>query len=659
MSSGDNGQSALTTAGTQLSRHASIYMVGSGLALFVGLLNAIALTHFLDPSGYGQLGLLFVFSGFLTVFYNLFTLPGTFSVVFGGAGAGAGADEDDVGDEDDYVDDDEKPKALSVGAKRRAMGTGLLMTVAIASVGTIAVVALRGPIAGLLQSDGSAAVLWAGASGAFGAVWRLMSHTARMERRPVVYVVMFSARPLLVIAIVISLVASGYGVTGAVAGTALGTALASVIVLVVLRSSYRLTVAREFLGPISRRGFLRAPTIISYYAIQNGDILILSHFAGTADVGVYRLATRFGSFVSYFTSSLFMSWGPLRRSLAFKAADREQGNPAVKQAFATYFMLGCAWLLLALGIGADALVRVAPSSYADAAPLIPLVGGGFIAHGIFILVLRLSTFPHKTGIYIGLLAVLAIGFVGLSLLVIPVLGAAGAALSVIAVFLIGAVVIGVLGQTGGRPVPYEYGRIAAGLALAGACFAGAHVLGAGGGVGSVLIGLAALLAFPLLVVLTRIIPPRHWRPLLRILRWTLPTRTMAPELREALGRLDAADAAALGLIVGRGWSVPELAQALELSETALSARVVRALRQLGETGTASNLADQGIAAYLFSENSVADREMMAARLIKEEGVSALEMYAIERTLQELRRGRRRIWSDNGTLLPAALDSRLR
>ena len=43
-------------------------------------------TRFLGPAEFGQLALLLVFAAFLTVFYNVGTLQGTFIWVFGSAG---------------------------------------------------------------------------------------------------------------------------------------------------------------------------------------------------------------------------------------------------------------------------------------------------------------------------------------------------------------------------------------------------------------------------------------------------------------------------------------------------------------------------------------------------------------------------------------------
>ena len=131
--------------------------------LMLGFLNVIVSTRFLNPSEYGELAILLVFSSMLTVIYGLGSLQGTLLVVFGSAG------EEDVEDTDDEATDTRQEGAL---------GTGLLLTTIVVGLGTAAVAATSGDLAGWLLGDGgkSDLILLAAISGDRG-------HLAAGEQR--------------------------------------------------------------------------------------------------------------------------------------------------------------------------------------------------------------------------------------------------------------------------------------------------------------------------------------------------------------------------------------------------------------------------------------------------------------------------------------------
>ena len=100
-------------------RHA-IYVIGAVIGFVLALVSIAVVTRFLAPAQFGQLALLLIFAAFLTIFYNVGTLQGTFLWVFGSAG------EEDV--------EDDSGESSQAGTKRKALGTGLIITVAIITV---------------------------------------------------------------------------------------------------------------------------------------------------------------------------------------------------------------------------------------------------------------------------------------------------------------------------------------------------------------------------------------------------------------------------------------------------------------------------------------------------------------------------------------------
>ena len=170
---------------------------------------------------------------------------------------------------------------------------------------------------------------------------------------------------------------------------------------------------------------------MSFNLIQLADVLLLSWFAPATQVGLYRVASRVGALLSYWTTSFLMAWGSMRGEASLVAAIAERGTRGVAAVLATYFSLVTFWLILAAGLLGDEVLRIVAPGYEEAANLVPLTATAFAFHGWSVLVYRSVEFPTKRRWF----AILSVGnaavFVATSLVYVPALGAAGAALAVI------------------------------------------------------------------------------------------------------------------------------------------------------------------------------------------------------------------------------------
>ena len=365
-------------------------------------------------------------------------------------------------------------------------------------------------------------MLLAVASGGFGALWRLLQNIPRLEIKPGVFVGLSAVRPVLVIGCGDSLVATGHGVGGVVGGTALGSAAAVVVAAFVTRRSYRLGLDREDAREIVGGSRAYVPIILAFWVLQNGDLFALSRFASDADVGLYRVANRVGSVALYGTSAFLTAWVPLRRTSAYARAAEEHGA-RLRGTLFTYFCIFGLGMLLVLTIGADLLVRIAPPAYADAAPLIPLIGVAFLASGLLVATNRSARFPRKRTKYLAAVVLSAACMLGLTPVLIPALDSYGAALSVIIGLGVGSTVMLVLSQRGSQPMELPGRQLMAGVLVTLACLGlafGSEVLG-----DLELLGeLSAILAFPLLLVATGAVPRDHARALVTIGRTSVGRR---------------------------------------------------------------------------------------------------------------------------------------
>lgn len=633
-------ETALGTFGTRIGAHAGIYGGGQGLSLLMGLVTLAVLTRFLPPAEFGLYALYYFLALLLAMLYTVGWLRGGLLWVFGGEG-----------DEDEDEELGGREDGESAEDKRRALGTALALVACVATLGTLVVAAAAPTIARVLAGaagDGRLAIL-AGVAGALSAIWTLAATVPRRERRPHRYVLLNLGRPVLVLVATVPLVATNPSVGRAVLGLTIGSACAAAVALLAVRRSFSFAFGVEDARNIARIGARYVPLILALWVIANGGIFLLGQYGTASDVGFLRLATGVAAVASLPVSAFITAWGPLRKEPIFDAVEAERGKLAASGVLATYFALAAIWIALGLFVGANLLVRIAPEGYGEAAPLIPLLGLGVLLYGWFRVIRRTGRFPRRRLWYVGLAVAAAVVFVAAATLLIPPLGPEGAALAVVAAFLFAATGITLRSQLGPHPIPLGYGRIAVGVLVAGACYAVARPLeGAAGSVGP-LVALAALAAYPLILVGTGTVPRAHLMPLRRMALAAVPRGRASGRSNGAvdLDGLDDVQRALLEVVVRHRRPLRDLAPLVGVTPDALGADVVAALRQLGGAGVGgSSGADARIGGYLLSTAPVAARDQLWRRL-DSEGADALEVDALSLTLERLRRAPAGTWPGVG------------
>ena len=177
------GHRFLALMGGRFTRDTIIYVIGSLAVGPFSLVSVVVLTRLMAPAEYGELAVMLFLAGYLTTVYNTGSLHGTFLLVYG-ASEGEGDD----------VDSD----ATITSTPRRALGTGVLLTLMIVSVGTALCCAFAPTLARLLvdRSSEAALVRWAAVSAGAGALWRLTMNIFRMERQPTRFAAFNALPPL-------------------------------------------------------------------------------------------------------------------------------------------------------------------------------------------------------------------------------------------------------------------------------------------------------------------------------------------------------------------------------------------------------------------------------------------------------------------------------
>jgi O-antigen/teichoic acid export membrane protein len=510
---------AHSPSGTALSRlagrvggHTAIYTLAAGVSALSGVFSLALFTRYLGPADFGQLAVLLVTASLLTLVYNAGTLQGTMAVAFGRSA-------------DDDAEVDEEAASAVGGDRGRALATGLCMTLAFGMLATGLVAAVAEPAANALLGSaaaGSSLVLAASAA-ACAAVWRLAANVLRLERRPAAFLSVSAAQHVLGVVLALPFLAAGLGVRGAVAGLALGNGVAALLAVALIRPLLRAAVSWRDATRIVRAGRAMVPVVVSFHTMQLADVLLLSRFVVSADVGLYRAANRIGSLTSYWTTSFMMAWGALRHDPVHAAADEERGAEAVARYLTTYFWFVTLGVILALAVFAEEILAIVAPGFSAAAPLVPFTAAGFAWHGLYVMSYRIATFPGKRTWFIAFAMVNAMVFVLASLVLIPVFGAYGASVSIMCGWSVGTVVLCVKDARQRAELPYDPRRLVAGLVLALACLGlDKHITGSMSSVTlEATVDALTLVSFAALLIATRLVPLRHVRAAVELIRLRL------------------------------------------------------------------------------------------------------------------------------------------
>jgi hypothetical protein len=308
---------------------------------------------------------------------------------------------------------------------------------------------------------------------------------------------------------------------------------------------------------------------------------------------------------------------------------------------ATYFFLVPFWVVVALFAGANVVAQIGPPAYGEAAELVPLVGLGFIAHGWFVVLYRVSQFPGRLRAYASLNVLSAVAIIGSALVLVPHDGAFGAAAALVAGPLLAGSVMLTLSQEGPKPIPYPYRRIAGAAAIAVALVVAEFLIGSQVGSWRPGVGVLALIAYPVLLLATGIVSPEHKEALRRLLVPVVASRARTRAAERVLAGADPSELVLLEQLIRRRRPLAEVAEERASSDGKIAEDLLRILRR--GTGTSGpEGADPEVGRYLVSTDPIAQRDSVA-RALWSLGADPLEVEVLASLIKALRRLPRRSW----------------
>ncbi len=630
--------------GVTVVRHWFLYSTGSFLMIVISFASVLVVAAELGKASLGQFGLLTFYAALLQLIYNMGSRSGTYKLVFGG-------------DDEDDDDDDEDEDLIEPAETRKALGTGIVITAAVATFGTLIMLPLLPDLSQVLLGDRNheTLVFWALICGAMGAVWKVIANVERLERRPVSNILLNVARPVLILAGVVGGVAAGYGLEGAIGGMALGTAVAVVLGLWVIRQTWLPAIEWQLIGQIYRRGSRRIPIIVSLWTVQNADTFLLSRFVTHSDLGLYQIASKTGMVVAFLPQAFFQAWRPIKRMSVFTAMEEEYGIGESRGAMLNYFGLLFITTLLGVSMLAGVVVNAAAKNYGAAVALIPLVSLGLMAPVAHRAINKAAKFPagrwlpSKKWHYALSVTSAALLFIVFALILIPRIGLPGAPLAMIIAFGIATAIYLLRSQLGPEPVNLPLRQLGSAAALAVLTAVVYDLVRPDARLLEFLVALALLVVYGVGLFVVGAVPRQHRKALIKV-GLNAIGRGGRLDSERALLELDERDRAALRMAALERRPLEQVADALEEDRPTAAERTVRALRELSVlTGHAAGEVserDAHIGEFLFLVGPVAQRDLMGKRL-RDEGVDAHDLHAIEHTLERLRKLGPGEWPDDG------------
>jgi O-antigen/teichoic acid export membrane protein len=321
----------------------------------------------------------------------------------------------------------------------------------------------------------------------------------RADERTTLYLRTSLINVALTITLSVSLVVGrDAGARGLIAGNFVATTVVLLVLWWILRERLGLRPDRDVLSPLLRFGLPTVPAEVSVFALNLVDRGYLYRVQSQGKAGLYSLAVKLAAVVIFATRAFQYAWPPLAYSV-------EDDNEAARlyAVVATYYVLVTGTIVAAVTLlGRWALRLLATDEFFKAHEALPWVALGWGLYGLFlVLIVVAGRAQVTTRNFPAAIAGLAVNVVLLVTLV-PALGIAGAGIALCGAYL---AMLALMHMFTRRlfPVAFEWARLAQlGVIIGGVAVAGELVLPDAGVTGFLTRG-GALLAIPVLLVVTR------------------------------------------------------------------------------------------------------------------------------------------------------------
>lgn len=414
----------------RLGTQSAIYGLGGIVSRLVAVVLLPVYTAYLRNVGYGRIEQVIAFSAVLVILLRLGISSAFFRFYFD-------------------ADDD--------AARTRVVRTAFWFTMAMATLGLAVGVALAHPLSGWLKLHDPWLVIWA-----FVGLWAQMNYAQmtalfRVEERPVPFAIASVANVLItIVSTLVLVVVLGQGARGAIVGNFLGTLAVYSVLLGYRRFQLGLEFDRHLFREMNRFGMPLVPAALALWAINFIDRFFVNQYRGNAELGIYSLAVRIASVITFLMTAFQLAWP----AFAYSIRDDREARRTYSYVL-TYLLFVTCWISLALGVLAPWLVHdvfARHGGFARSAQAVPLLAFATAAYsGYTVLAIGIGRARQTQYNWI-VTGAAAIVNVGLNVALIPRYGMMGAAVATLVAYV--ALFLGMwLNSRRVYPVPYQWRRV--------------------------------------------------------------------------------------------------------------------------------------------------------------------------------------------------------
>ncbi|MHB8651334.1 MAG: lipopolysaccharide biosynthesis protein [Gaiellaceae bacterium] len=421
----------------RLGRHSAVYGLGGLVSRILATVLLPLYTHYLPPRSYGRVETITAATAVLAIVLQMGISSAFFRFYF---------------------------DAKEPAAKLTVVRTSFWFTMAMSTLGLLLGLVFASPIGHAIGLGHDPSLVRAGAVGLWAQTnYQQLTALFRVEERSTAYAVASVANVLITVAAMVGFVAVlHWGAVGLVVGNFTGTLVVYVALVLYRTEQLGLEFDRELFRKMQTFGMPLVPSALALWAINFVDREFLIWYKGQAEVGVYSVAIKIASIVTFAMIAFRTAWP----AFAYSIEDDREARRTYSFVL-TYLLAFASWVALGLGALAPWWVRLLTSrhSYYRAEEGVALLAfAGAVYAGYTVLAIG-SGRARRTQLNWVVTGAGALANVALNFWLIPAYGMVGAAISTAAAYVVLFAGMTLYAQRV-YPVPYQWRRVVTAVGVA-------------------------------------------------------------------------------------------------------------------------------------------------------------------------------------------------
>ena len=413
----------------RLGRHTAIYGLGGMVSRILAVLLLPLYTHYLPKSAYGKVEIIMAATAVIAILLQLGVASAFFRFYFDA--------KDDAG-------------------RLTVVRTSFWFTMGSATLGLLVGVVFAAPIARVLGLGSASNLVIAGAVGLWAQTnYQQLTALFRVEERSTAFAIASVANVLITVLLTVLFVAVWrLGAIGLIVGNFLGTLIVYTVLLAYRHQQLGLEFDRRLFRAMQKFGMPLVPSALALWAINFIDREFIVWYKGPAEVGVYSVAIKVASIITFVMVAFRTAWP----AFAYSIEDDREAKRTYSFVL-TYLLSFATWGALALGALAPWWVAFLTNPrFQRAQEAVGLLAFAFAIYAGYTVLAIGSGRARRTQFNWVVTGIGAAVNVGLNFWLIPKWGMVGAAISTLISYVVLFIGMTMYAQRVYR-VPYQWRRV--------------------------------------------------------------------------------------------------------------------------------------------------------------------------------------------------------